>query len=91
MLVRKKKINTMKIIDFGLSKIISEEKTLSKSCGTPGYIAPEVITDENYDEKCDIFSVGVIFYMLLTGLAPINGDNLEEVIEKTKECKLDFE
>ena len=80
MLVKEKKIHTMKLIDFGLSKIITEEKHLGRSCGTPGYIAPEVITDKIYDEKCDIFSVGVIFYMILTGLSPINGDNLEEVI-----------
>jgi len=53
---------------------------LCRSCGTPGYIAPEVITDKIYDEKCDIFSIGVIFYMILTGLSPINGDNLDEVI-----------
>lgn len=58
------------IADFGLSTdIIFLEKILFKRCGTPGFVAPEVLNyDEKkhsfYNEKCDIFSVGVIFYIL---------------------------
>ena len=58
------------IADFGLStEILSLDKILFKRCGTPGFVAPEVLNfDEKkfpfYNEKCDIFSVGVIFYIL---------------------------
>jgi serine/threonine protein kinase len=36
-------------------------------CGTPGFIAPEIFLDQKYNEKCDIFSAGVIFYILING------------------------
>ena len=60
----------LRIIDFGLSYIKGEKKMLFEICGTPGYIAPEIINLKKkrmYDEKCDIYSLGIILYMLLTG------------------------
>jgi len=67
MLVNKRKIYKIKIIDFGLGTIIDDKPYVYKRCGTPGFVAPEIITHGNemkYDEKCDIFSAGVIFYIL---------------------------
>ena len=67
MLANKKKIHKIRIIDFGLGTFIDQETYLYKRCGTPGYVAPEVIMKGNqqeYDERCDIFSAGVIFYIL---------------------------
>lgn len=56
------------LADFGLSTLIHEKKYLFFRCGTPGYVAPEVINlkDENatYSEVCDIFSLGVIFHIM---------------------------
>jgi serine/threonine protein kinase len=56
--------------DFGLAQFI-ETKPIYQKCGTPGFVAPEVLNyssgDPFYNEKCDIFSAGVIFYLLLTG------------------------
>ena len=56
------------LADFGLSTLIDEKKYLFFRCGTPGYVAPEVINlkDENakYSEVCDIFSLGVIFHIM---------------------------
>jgi len=51
--------------------------------GTSYYIAPEVILS-NYDEKCDLWSVGVILYLLLTGKPPFDGENDKEVIKKVR-------
>ncbi len=63
-------IATLKIIDFGLA-IYQHEENNNVLCGTPGYIAPEILkaetlTNFNYSYKIDIFSAGVIFYKLLT-------------------------
>lgn len=53
----------LKIIDFGLSTTISSDKK-KRQCGTPGYIAPEVYNSNHFDEKCDMFSIGVIMFEL---------------------------
>ena len=62
--------NTVKIIDFGLSKLQCD--IMDTKLGTPYYVAPEVIIG-SYTMKCDIWSVGVITYMLLSGEPPFNG------------------
>jgi calcium-dependent protein kinase len=52
-------------VDFGLSSRIDIEKLEFPKCGTPGYVAPEVINyKDKYNEKCDMFSIGVIMYKL---------------------------
>lgn len=51
-------------------------------CGTPGYVAPEVLNDFNYDCKADIFSLGVIFYLLLFGEHPFHGNTYKEIVTK---------
>ena len=53
----------LKIIDFGLSTSTNSDKK-KRQCGTPGYIAPEVFTSNHFDEKCDMFSIGVIMFEL---------------------------
>lgn len=59
------------LADFGLATFVDDPNVLFKRCGTPGYVAPEIyFYDENgplYGSKCDIFSAGVIFYLILTG------------------------
>lgn len=60
-------ITLIKIIDFGLATNLNSENANFKICGTPGYVAPEIInSDEDtiYNEKCDIFSCGAILYNL---------------------------
>lgn len=59
---------TIKIADFGLSKIFGEGETLETSCGTPDYVAPEVLTGSAYDNAVDMWSVGVITYILYVPL-----------------------
>lgn len=66
--------NVLKIIDFGIAARIESEEFLTDRIGTPYFIAPEVIY-KKYNEKCDIWSAGVIFYMMLTGVLPFKADN----------------
>ena len=58
----------VKLIDFGLSSFVNVSDMLYKRCGTPGYVAPEIISlqeGETYTDKCDVFSAGIIMYTLL--------------------------
>ncbi|ROL48120.1 Calcium/calmodulin-dependent protein kinase type IV, partial [Anabarilius grahami] len=54
----------LKIADFGLSKIIDEQVTMKTVCGTPGYCAPEILRGNAYGPEVDMWSVGVILYIL---------------------------
>jgi hypothetical protein len=55
----------IKITDFGLSKIIVPNEIMMESCGTPAYVAPEVLLKKGYRKEVDIWSAGVIFYTLV--------------------------
>ena len=89
----KKEFFTIKIIDFGTSgKIQDEEDELfNVEVGTPLYVAPEILENEKYDEKCDMWSCGVIMFMMLSGKAPFNGDNDEEIYQSVRKGKYDFD
>ena len=73
--------NTIKICDFGVSKIIhSENEIMQDHCGTPAYIAPEVFEDLGYyGYGCDIWSLGVTLYYMLEGEQPFKGRSIEEL------------
>jgi len=54
-------------VDFGLAGVIKSPTNRFTKCGTPGFLAPELFTcakNEKYDEKCDVFSTGVVFYIM---------------------------
>jgi len=92
MLMASKEPNAeVKITDFGLSKFFDEQSSLMKTpCGTPGYIAPEVLHMRGYNEKCDIWSLGVIVYILLCGFPPFYADNDAQLFEKIKKGQYEF-
>ena len=64
----------IKIIDFGTATVFEPHKKMTKFIGTSYYLAPEVLK-ESYDEKCDVWSCGVIMYILLSGYPPFNGNS----------------
>ena len=78
----------IKIIDFGTAKIFEQNKKEKSIVGSAYYIAPDVL-NQNYNEKCDTWSVGVILYMFLTGKPPFNGKTNEEIIYSIRTKPLD--
>ncbi|CAK68984.1 unnamed protein product (macronuclear) [Paramecium tetraurelia] len=67
MLLRKNDPNSIRIMDFGYSTLINDEMFSYQRCGTPGYIAPEILNMGQYNQLCDIYSLGCVFHALLTG------------------------
>lgn len=79
----------IKVIDFGTAKIFEDNKKERKVIGSSYYIAPEVLS-KYYNEKCDLWSCGVILYILLCGKAPFAGEKDSVIIEKIKKGKFDL-
>ena len=73
----------VKIIDFGTAKITEKGQKENRYVGSSYYMAPEVIR-RKYNEKCDLWSCGVIMYILLSGKPPFDGDDDKEILEKIK-------
>jgi calcium-dependent protein kinase len=73
----------LKLIDFGLSRFLKEDEKMFEKVGTPYYVAPEVLHG-NYDKRCDLWSIGVITYIILCGYPPFHGSNNAEIFERIK-------
>jgi len=82
----------VKIADFGLSKILGENALMQTACGTPIYVAPEVLAGESYDREVDLWSIGVIMYILLCGFPPFfnDGTNVAMLFDQIMSGKFDF-
>jgi serine/threonine protein kinase len=82
---------TVKLADFGFARRVKETNGLRTLCGTPGYLAPEILERyPAYDVKCDLWSVGVILYLLLVGYLPFEDEDEDKVFEKTRNGQYDF-
>ena len=86
---QKNGFHPIKIIDFGTAKVFQKEKAEHVLIGSAYYIAPEVLS-RNYTELCDLWSCGVIMYILLTGRPPFNGSSEEEIMKKIKDGVYDL-
>ena len=74
--------DSIKLADFGLANILEGKDSLQTVCGSPAYMAPEVHNMENYDEKVDMWSIGVILFLLLSGSLPFLPPRLVEKAER---------
>ena len=71
---------SIKIWDFGVSKIIKKGQVIKEQWGTPAYIAPEIITDEGYEGfYADIWSLGVLLYAMVWGTVPFKAPNMDDL------------
>ena len=81
--------NPIKIIDFGLSQILFDKNKLTSPVGTAYYVPPEILSGD-YNQKCDIWSAGIILCILLTGEPPFNGPNNAIIYNKIKNFEYGF-
>lgn len=79
----------IRLSDFSSARSFNKSKKLTKKVGTPYYIAPEVL-NRNYNEKCDVWSIGVLSFILLCGKPPFWGDADKDILSKVKEGKIDM-
>jgi calcium-dependent protein kinase len=80
---------TLKVVDFGTAAWFDPRKRLTRKYGTTYYIAPEVLC-HSYSEKCDVWSCGVVLFILLSGCPPFDGDNEREVLGKVLKGNYSF-
>ncbi|CAE7767142.1 CPK2 [Symbiodinium sp. CCMP2456] len=80
----------LKMVDFGLSKRFTPGEFATTKAGAPYYVAPEVLAG-HYNELCDVWSIGVIMYILLSGSPPFTGNDTMAVLESVKRSDLSFD
>lgn len=69
----------LKLVDFGLSKIVGPSESCTEPFGTLSYVAPEVLLQKPYGKEVDIWSLGIIIYMMLSGVLPFDDDDDREI------------
>lgn len=73
----------VKIVDFGLSKMIGPNEKCNEPFGTLSYVAPEVLLRQPYDKSVDVWSLGIMAYLLLSGTLPFDDDDEKEIVRQT--------
>jgi serine/threonine protein kinase len=76
----------VKIADFGLSCFIEADTLMHERCGTPCYVAPEILRDLGYDTKSDLFSIGSVMFNMVCGRFLFKGANKRELLIANKQC-----
>lgn len=80
----------LKLADFGSAEWFGGGRSMSGVVGTPYYVAPEVLMGREYDEKVDVWSCGVILYIMLAGIPPFYGDSAADIFEAVVRANLRF-
>ena len=80
----------LKIVDFGLSKIIGPNETSLDPFGTLSYVAPEVLLQKPYGKEVDYWSLGVITYLMLSRVLPFDDEDDKEIARQTIQEPVDF-
>ncbi|MGK3740507.1 MAG: serine/threonine protein kinase [Bacillariaceae sp.] len=84
---------SVKLGDFGMSTLVGLDGLVRGRCGSPGYVAPEILmakAGEGYGNQVDVFSAGVTLYVMLCGYEPFYGENEKELIQANKHAEMDF-
>ena len=76
--------------DFGFATTVFEQQKLFWRCGTPGFAAPEVIQNKVYCNKVDIFSAGVIMFLMMSGQMPFFSSNYDEMLMLNEKAIIDY-
>ena len=74
----------VKITDFGLSKIVSSRDPVLDSCGTPAYVAPEVLLKQPYHIQVDVWALGVIMYLMISKVLPFTTQEKRQTFKMIK-------
>ena len=82
--------NNAKLTDFGWSNYIQDDEKRNTVCGTPIYLAPEIINESGHDEKVDIWCIGVLLFELSTGMVPFAGNNIETLKNNILNVKISW-
>jgi calcium/calmodulin-dependent protein kinase I len=80
----------VKIADFGFAIKGAAKSSLQTQCGTPGYVAPEILNNKPYGKAVDMWSIGVITYILLGGYPPFHDENQKNLFKKIKKGEFEF-
>ena len=88
-------LTSIKVADFGLARQFESDNILehlaSTTCGTPGYVCPEVLEGKKYGIECDYWSIGCVSFVVLSGTMPFWSDDNYRLYEKIRKGKWEFE
>ena len=80
----------LRLADFGMAKKLKDDEKAMSFCGTPEYLAPEIITMEGHDKNADWWSFGILLFEMLCGLPPFYVENLDKMYDLIKNSSVKF-